>query len=501
MGGAIIEEVVLGRGFTWEVKEMVEQGKGKIEREGRQGLLPFEYEEQGREARVTAYGGLPVVVEMMRALRVDKSVGRHVHTRETKPQGAFTDTQLVEGAVLMLAAGGECCDDIEVVRADGALEEMLGHSFPSAAVLKQFLYRFHDDSRDEAVGRMRAQTPSYVPEENEPLRGLSEVTKELVGAVQKRSLECVATLDIDATIIESDKVQAAKTYEGTRGYQPMTVIWAEQDQVVADEFRDGNVPAQAGVLSVLKRAVEALPAGVQQLYVRSDSAAYQHDVMDWCDEDIEDRPPITFAISADMTAQLRAAVQSLAQEMWYLVDPEDPCREWAELPYVPSNPYEQKQSKPYRYLAIRITPRQRELFLDGSSVKHFAVVTNDWKRDGAQILQWHRGKAGTIEHLHHVLHNELGAGVVPCARFGANAAWYRLNVLTYNVLSALRRLVLPKELKKARPKRLRFHLFCVAAELIHHARTLIVRLARRWLVKLLVELTLVRRRILSLAQP
>jgi hypothetical protein len=388
-----------------------------------------------------------------------------------------------------------------VLRADGALAQMLGQRFPSAPVVKQFLYRFHDDSRDEEVARLREQSPSYVPEESEPLRGLSEVNKELVAAVHRRSPESSATLDIDATIIESDKVQAGRTYEGTKGYQPITVVWAEQDLVVAGQFRDGNVPAQAGVLSVLKRAVAALPAGVKQLYVRSDSAGYQHEVMDWCAQEIEGRPRALFAISADMTPQLRAAIESLAPAEWRLVDPQDPCREWAELPYVPSNPYEHKQSKPYRYLAIRITPRQRELFADGSSVKHFAVVTNDWERDGAEILQWHRDKAGTIEHVHHVLHNELGAGVVPCARFGANAAWYRLNAITYNVLSALRRLVLPKQLSKARPKRLRFHLFCVAAELIHHARTLIVRLARRWLVKPLVELTVVRRRILSLAQP
>jgi len=481
---------------------MVEQGKAGAEREGRQGLLPFEYEEDSaRAVKLTSYGGLPVVLEMMRALGVEESVGRHVHTREVRQHGAFTDAQLVEDVVLMLSAGGECCDDIEVLRADGALGEMVGHSCPSAAVLKQFLYRFHDESRDEAVAMMRARRPSYVPQESEALRGLGEVNEELVAAVQRRSPESSATLDIDATIIESDKVQAAKTYEGTKGYQPITVVWAEQDLVVAEQFRDGNVPAQAGVLPVLKRAIEALPAAVERLYVRSDSAAYQHEVMDWCEEDIQGRPPVIFAISADMTPQLRAAIESLSPGQWRLVDPQEPCRQWAELAYVPSNRYEQKQSKPYRYLAIRITPRQRELFADGSTVKHFAVVTNDWQRDGAEILQWHRDKAGTIEHVHHVLHNELGAGVVPCARFGANAAWYRLNVLTYNVLSALRRLVLPKQLKKARPKRLRFHLFCVAAELIHHARKLIVRVARRWLVKPLVELTVLRRCILSLAQP
>jgi hypothetical protein len=47
-------------------------------------------------------------------------------------------------------------------------------------------------------------------------------------------------------------------------------------------------------------------------------------------------------------------------------------------------------------------------------------------------------------------------GGMPCGRFGANAAWLRLAVLTYNLLSVLKRLALPPELLRARPKRLRF---------------------------------------------
>jgi hypothetical protein len=58
-----------------------------------------------------------------------------------------------------------------------------------------------------------------------------------------------------------------------------------------------------------------------------------------------------------------------------------------------------------------------------------------------------------------VLKNELSAGVLPCGRFGANAAWLRLAVLTYNTLTALKRLALPAELLQARPKRLRFLFF------------------------------------------
>jgi hypothetical protein len=55
-----------------------------------------------------------------------------------------------------------------------------------------------------------------------------------------------------------------------------------------------------------------------------------------------------------------------------------------------------------------------------------------------------------------VLTNELAAEALPRQRFGANAAWFRLNVLLYNLLSAFKRVALPAELHAARPKRLRF---------------------------------------------
>jgi hypothetical protein len=69
---------------------------------------------------------------------------------------------------------------------------------------------------------------------------------------------------------------------------------------------------------------------------------------------------------------------------------------------------------------------------------------------------------------------------MPCGRFGANAAWLRLTVLTYNVLTALKWLALPAELLPARPKRLRFLIFNTPGKLVHHARRTRLRLAWSW---------------------
>ena len=79
-----------------------------------------------------------------------------------------------------------------------------------------------------------------------------------------------------------------------------------------------------------------------------------------------------------------------------------------------------------------------------------------------------------------MLKNELAAGVLPCGRFGANAAWLRLSALTHNVLTAMKRLALPPELLQARPKRLRFLVFAQPGKFVCHARQLKLRLMRAW---------------------
>jgi len=138
-----------------------------------------------------------------------------------------------------------------------------------------------------------------------------------------------------------------------------------------------------------------------------------------------------------------------------------------------------------RYLAVRIRRRQDELFADGSTVKRFAIVTNR-EGDGLTLIRWHREKAGTVEHTHHVLKNELAAAALPSGRFGANAAWFRLNILTYNLLNALKRLALPGDLSEARPKRLRFLVFNTVGKVIQHARCTLVRLTAAVQQELLV---------------
>jgi len=128
-------------------------------------------------------------------------------------------------------------------------------------------------------------------------------------------------------------------------------------------------------------------------------------------------------------------------------------------------------------VAVRIRKKQGELFAEGGETKFLAIVSNRRELSVCELVRWHWKKAGTIEHLHDVSKNELGAGTLPCGRFGANAAWYRLSLITYNVISAMKSLALPSRFSSLRPKRLRFAVFAIAVRLVSHARQLVVRIS------------------------
>jgi len=447
-----------------------------------QGILPYEIEEVEGTSRITSYAGLPLVAEAYRATRAAEAVRRAVATKSRRRERGLTDEEMVESFCVMLAAGGECNDDFRFMGSDPGFKEMLGHDLPSPTRAKQFLYAFHQDETDEAVRLQRALIPSFVPEESAPLAGLEAALRATVWAMHKHRPIDEATIDLDATIIVSEKGEAAMTYQGQRGYQPVVAYWAEKELILADQFRDGNVPAGTDLLAVVEKAVGTLPEGIKRIYLRSDSAGYEHKLLNWCRQLRKDGPPITFAISAVMSVELRRAIVGLSPMAWKEMDRKgDRIRSWAEVEFIPSAPSVKKGRAPDRYLAIRIKPKQGQLFRDGSEVKYFAVVTNDWEREGQQLIEWHRQKAGTIEKLHAILKNDLGAGVMPCGRFGANAAWFRLNALTANLLSVIRQTALPQELEKARPKRLRFRVLCVAGQVIHHSRKLVVRVVGEFL--------------------
>ena len=243
----------------------------------------------------------------------------------------------------------------------------------------------------------------------------------------------------------------------------MVAVWAEAELVVADEFRDGNVPARQAPLNCAKMAFAALPDTVRERYFRGDSACHENELVEWLNDPERTQEPggrIGFAVSAVMDKALAQAVAQVPDKQWttYGQEADGTLRQWAEVDFVPGAETEKNILRPLRYVGLRLLKPQGVLFNDGGDRRHYAVLTNlDWT--GARLLQWHREKAGTVEHVHDEIKNALGGGHMPSQHFAVNAAWFKFALMAYNVASAIKGLCFSPEERTVRFKK--YRLMCV----------------------------------------
>lgn len=429
----------------------------------------------------SANAGVLSLSRVYRSLRIPDLVEANLQFK--RRQRGFEEAQMIESILLLQAVGGDCPEDIPLLHQDPLISSALGYVLPKVTAVRSFLEKFHDEKLD-ALRPPRDEQKSFIFPSSEPIQGLQNVQAGLVRRAAQKYAEQgqplrIATIDQDATIIESHKKAALYHYEGGRGYQPMVAIWAEADLVLADEWRDGNVPARQAPLSCAQWAFAALPGTIQQRFFRGDSACHEQELIGWLKSPDREKEPggaIGFCVSASMSEDLQKAVKAVAASEWktFGKDPDGTLRQWAEVDFVPGEKAEKKNSKPLRYVGLRLLKPQGSLFNDGTDRHHYAVVTNlDW--DGAKLLNWHREKAGTVEHVHDEVKNGLAGGHVPSQLMGANAAWFKLNLITYNLISLIKGLCLDPEERTARLKKFRLLVIHLAGRLNRNACVLRLR--------------------------
>jgi hypothetical protein len=473
----------------------------------KQGVLPFGCECETTASGMTALAGLPAYLEMAVVSGLTDSIQHHVKVCTLKEQG-WIDTQIVMSLVLLNIAGGDCVDDLRILEKDEGLAKVLsrvgfsGHprkerreqarrwrkerqrAVPSPSVVFRYLAAFANPA--EEARRVMGQ--AFIPVANEHLQALRQVNTDLLRFAQQKSPQTEATLEQDASIVETFKQDALFSYQGSQAFQPLSTRWAELDMAAHSEFRDGNVPANYQNLRVLQETLAVLPEGVKKVYFKSDTAAYQKDLMSYCAEGKNERfGIIEFAIGVDITAEFKKAVVEVEEQEWHPLEREidgrkvDTGQEWAEVCFVPTWAALSKNGPSYRFLAIRELLRQKglpgmEIQLPFPTLnwgeKHyklFGVVTN---RDlsGDKLIWWSRERCGKGEEMHAIMKNDLAGGHLPSAQFGANAAWWGIMVLAFNLNSLMKRLALPQGWESKRLKAVRFGLINLAGRAASRSR-------------------------------
>lgn len=323
-----------------------------------QTVLPFKLEIT--QEQVTSHGGLALFGEFLHAMRVLEQIDNAL----PKPgSGAgYQPSRFVEPLVLMLHGGGRALEDLRQIREDRGLRELLGLlEMPSA------------DATGDWRRRMGVRSG---------LAGLAEVNRLQVRRALTRDDTEEYPLDIDATQIVAEKREAKRSYQGERGYRPILGHLAEKGLVVGDEFREGNQAPAARNVAFIQYCSAQLPRGKRIAHLRSDSAAYQAGIFDWCEAH-----HVTFASGADLDRAVQALIAAIPPEEWCPYED----GEIAETVHCMNG-----TRKAFRLIVIR-RPVQPDLFAPKSPSYRYTVIASNREETAEGTVQWYNRRGETSE--------------------------------------------------------------------------------------------------------
>ena len=212
-----------------------------------QGVLPFKYEEEKKETGMTALAGLPIYLDLATVMGLGESV-ENLHIK----QRGWTDKQISLSLIMLNLAAGDCVDDLKKLEGDDGFCRVLrrieqkwmkrreqreidrrwrkerDQTLPSPSAVFRYLSAFHDQDQEGE----RIAGKAFIPIPNDHLRGLMRVNGDMLAFIQRCHPQQVATLDQDATLVETAKRDALYSYKDYKAYQPLNTWWAEQASVV-----------------------------------------------------------------------------------------------------------------------------------------------------------------------------------------------------------------------------------------------------------------------------
>ena len=400
--------------------------------------------EKSKDLVMTSFAGLPLLTELAHhsglVAALDKMPGLW------KRQGTYTSSDYILGLALTLATGGEGLDDTRVLAGDKGLSQIALPGMPAANSFGEFLRRF----TKRTIQRLG-----------------DIISRQAVSGLKAGQ---TITLDIDSSIIESDKKDAKRTYKGVDGYNPVLAWIDELDMFLGGVFREGNASPQSHIASLLRYCHRRLPAGVK-VRLRSDSAGYQIKVMKTCR-----RYGYEFAIRADLDAAVRATIERIPDRAWQLVVRGNDSFLLAETVHAPGTLGTRAGASlpAYRLVVIRRTG-QLDLFRE--PIEYYPIITDlPASMSAEQVVDFYNGR-GRMEKAIGEAKNGFALHWLPCGEFLANAAYFQIVLLAYNLERTFKRVALPESWQNLSIKSLRFRLLCHAGVIVRHARRLILRLS------------------------
>jgi len=404
-----------------------------------QTVLPYKLEIT--RDTITSHAGLALLGEFCAGLDFLRVIDRSL----PKPgSGAgYKASEYVFPLVLMLNGGGRSLEDMRVIRGDVGLREILPLGrIPSSDAAGDWLRRM-----GEGWG----------------LEGLAAVQRRFLKRALKYDETKDYTLDIDATGIEAQKESAVMTYKGFTGYMPIVGTLAENRLVVGDEFREGNQSPGSRNLEFIKYCIQQMPKGKQIKALRADAASYQADIINYCyKEEME------FAIGSDLDEAVVRAIKSLPEGEWRSYR----GRHIAETAHCMN-----RTKKAFRLVVVR-RPYQQGLFSHKENKLRFTAIASNRTEAAEVVMDWYHQRGECSENRIKELKIGFGMERMPCGQTVANAVFFRIGSVAYNICRLFVLKTLGVGWHKHQVQTLRWRLFQTAGKVVDHANRVSLKVRR-----------------------
>jgi hypothetical protein len=350
----------------------------------------------------------------------------------------------------MLQGGGKSLEDLRELKNEEGLMKLISQDqIPESDTVGDWLRRMGDPKTGQRG-----------------LRGLDQVRDKINERILKRDGMKAYTLDADATEIVGEKADAVYTYNGNKGYMPMVGFLYETPVCLCDEFREGNVAPAFGQKEFYLECKRRMPDGKRIGYYRADSASYQAELLNQLEKD-----GVKYAITVDQDKAVKGLIVSIREREW-----KEPLRgcgyELAETVHCM-----EKTKKAFRLIIKREVRRQGELFEKAGQFFYHAVAVNwlEEEKTTGEVLAWHNQR-GQAENFNKELKNGMGMDRMPCGQSYANAIFFRIGVIAYNLFIGFKRLACPESWMKQTIATFRWKMVQVAGRIVKHAGEVVLKL-------------------------
>lgn len=403
-------------------------------------ILNFDIETTNE--KLTPRAGVAIFGEYLKGMSLEHLCNTNIPLAN-HPNG-YTPFEFIYPLILMLHSGGRVLDDIREIRLDTALSTLLKmKNIPTAGAFTKYLHR-HGADGESAIKNIN-----------------KTFLKRFLKSIKNEEL----ILDIDASFIEAHKSTAKYSYKNAPGYMPI-IGHLNGGWVIDVDFRDGNEAPANENLEFIKQCQLQLPSGVKFDRVRIDSAGYQAAIFNHCD-----RENMLFTITAKKNKNVLDSIKEIKDNEWEEFSKREKIAEFTHTMIDTDNAF--------RMIVIKkdITPMlptmqgyiSDEVMMQYQDEIYYCIATNDNNLTPEEIVKLHRQRGETSENKIKELKNGFNMSYLPTSNFEANAFYFSIGTLAYNLFLLFKQ-ILDKSLQKHTVKTIRYKLYNIAGKVVTHAR-------------------------------